>query len=80
MWTNGQELIVARTFDQLAEGRDVLLTVNRGLEPIDVEFQLDRSNGVARVLSEDRQVKLESSNLRDHFEPLATHIFELPAK
>ena len=62
------------------EGRDVLLTVNRGLEPIDVEFQLDRSNGVARVLSEDRQVKLESSNLRDHFEPLATHIFELPAK
>ena len=64
-----------------AEGRDVLLAVNRGLEPVDVTFAMDpSSNRVVRVLSEDRQVKIDSAALRDYFEPLATHVYELPSK
>lgn len=61
-------------------GKDFLLAVNAGSEPCEVTLDLGHAvKGPADVLFEERQVALEGSALRDHFEPLAVHVYRLDA-
>jgi hypothetical protein len=62
-----------------AVGRTVLIAVNRGTTAIDVSFSLPNlQSAPLPVLSENRTVTITDGVLRDHFEPFAVHIYELP--
>jgi hypothetical protein len=61
-----------------AEGRDVLLACNRSTNAADVTFASPQIRaGEVSVLNEDRKVRADKGSLRDHFEPLAVHLYEL---
>jgi hypothetical protein len=56
--------------------RTVLLTANRGGNPVDVSFDV-HGRGRVKVLYEDRTVELKDGELKDHFEPYVVHAYEL---
>jgi hypothetical protein len=58
--------------------RQVLLVANRGGSAVDVAFDISASS--AKVLYEDRAVKIAGGKLGDHFEPYAVHVYELSSK
>jgi hypothetical protein len=61
-----------------AEGRTVLVAVNRGGKPVDVTFDTPAINGGAvKVLYEQRTVSATTGKLTDKFQPYAVHVYEL---
>ena len=59
--------------------RQILLAANRSGSAVDVTFG-DLKTGQAKVLYEDRALKLRGGSLGDHFEPYAVHIYELSSR
>jgi hypothetical protein len=59
--------------------RLVLLAANRGAEAVEVTFSSPKfKKGSAKVLSEDREVKISGGELRDKFESYGVHVYQLP--
>ena len=64
---------------RLASKRRVLFAVNEGVAPVDATIEgAELKAGEAKVLGENRVVKVEAGRLQDRFEPLAAHVYELP--
>jgi hypothetical protein len=56
--------------------RTVLLTANRGSQPVDAAFDV-KGSGPAKVLYENRDVAVKNGKLTDHFDPYTVHVYEL---
>ena len=62
-----------------APNRLVLIAVNRGEKPLDVQFNSPLiKSGDSKVISEARSISTTSGQLKDRFDLYATHVYELP--
>jgi hypothetical protein len=62
-----------------APGRLVMLAVNRDNRPADVAFTSPHIRaGTVTVVAEGRTTPASAGQLKDHFEPYAVHVYELP--
>jgi hypothetical protein len=55
----------------------VLMAVNRGAKAIEVTFDVAQSSGSAKVLQENRSVRVSEGKLKDKFEPYEVHVYSL---
>jgi hypothetical protein len=61
-----------------APDRLVLVAVNRGPDATEVTLSSPRlTNGSAKVLHENRTVRISGGALRDRFDPYGVHVYEL---
>jgi hypothetical protein len=61
-------------------GKAVFVAVNRGVKPVAVTFDVPSLSGQAAVVGEDRSVRVEGGQLKDRFEGLGVHVYELGAR
>ncbi len=70
------EAPISTTLRRLGD-QAVLIAVNRGPAAVDLTFTLPSSqSGSASVRGENRTVPISANQLRDHFAPLAVHVYE----
>jgi hypothetical protein len=55
----------------------VLIVANRGASAIEVTFDVSQHSGSAKVLNENRDVRVSDSKLKDKFEPYEVHVYSL---
>jgi hypothetical protein len=55
----------------------VLIVANRGASAIEVTFDVSQHSGSAKVLNENRSVRVSDGKLKDKFEPYEVHVYSL---
>jgi hypothetical protein len=60
-----------------AKDGPVLIVANRGASAIEVTFDVSQHSGSAKVLNENRSVRVSDGALKDQFEPYEVHAYSL---
>jgi hypothetical protein len=56
--------------------REILVAVNRSIQPVEITLFLPSLHGKAEVVGEKRSVSMENGALREKFEELGVHVYE----